>query len=721
MMKKERMRGGRSGTLTVFVVSAAFIWACLLMAPGVAIGEETEENTITLQLGEIVVEADAVERSEEVQDMTVVKPELLPKNLGTSLDTALERQAGVDVQRIQEVGTAVDDDSIRIRGFGARRIVAAVDGRIMNTSGVAGGYFIDWTMVPLINVDRLEIIKGIGDPRFGNVLGGVVNLVKKKPPREHAETTLQASAASFDSRAANLYHAWTIGNLEYSFGFSHSESDGYLRNSSYNYNGGELYLGYTLPNYDKVTLDVTRSELHKGFIVANRATSTFEAAGYDTPLDPAYPASDGEFLYGGSAKMAKPRDGSWWEKQRWLLDFGFERIINDTSDMQLNYWTRTGKRETYNVNQDGTVFHKIYDDDRSYGFTGEYNLSLDAHEITAGFDINYLGDEGSETAAGDSRGYQEWDYYVAARNESFFVMDDIEMNERLTLTPAVRYMSYNGRSGPESLPPNDQVPHISMKGVAPSLKIAYDFNENSLGYLSVARALRMPTPPEHYWHYSQWAGVDTSAFPFNEEDGLMLQGGLKYENKDRGLKIDFSPYYYVIDDYIQFDLLNFIAYNIEEAKLYGVEFEVSKRFSPEWSSFANYTYQKSSTSGDPFVTNFMSAVDSGFDEVPGLPEHKINIGLQYRTPCGGRLALFATYVSDQDVLYSNNTIYPSTSDLRIRSQDSYTRLDFEGSMPFRDMYEIGFFVRNIADEDYDERLGFPAAERNYGISLSIDF
>ena len=61
-------------------------------------------------------------RSRRNPNMTVIKPEFFPQSLGTSLDTALERQPGVDVQRIQEIGSALDDDSIRIRGFGARRL-----------------------------------------------------------------------------------------------------------------------------------------------------------------------------------------------------------------------------------------------------------------------------------------------------------------------------------------------------------------------------------------------------------------------------------------------------------------------------------------------------------------------------------------------------------------------------------------------------------------------
>jgi len=115
--------------------------------------EEKAGDTKLFQLDEIVIDVIEKARDAEVPNMSVVKPELFPMSIGTTVDTALERQPGVDVQRIQEVGTAMDDDSIKIRGLGARRIKVLRNGRPLNTSGAAGGYFIDFTMMPLANVE----------------------------------------------------------------------------------------------------------------------------------------------------------------------------------------------------------------------------------------------------------------------------------------------------------------------------------------------------------------------------------------------------------------------------------------------------------------------------------------------------------------------------------------------------------------------------------------
>ena len=100
--------------------------------------EEKTGETKLFQLDAIIIDVIEKARDAAVPNMSVVKPELFPLGIGTMVDTALERQPGVEVQRIQEVGTAMDDDSIKIRGLGARRIKVLRDGRPLNTSGAAG-------------------------------------------------------------------------------------------------------------------------------------------------------------------------------------------------------------------------------------------------------------------------------------------------------------------------------------------------------------------------------------------------------------------------------------------------------------------------------------------------------------------------------------------------------------------------------------------------------
>jgi len=54
----------------------------------------------------------------------------------------------------------------------------------------------------------------------------------------------------------------------------------------------------------------------------------------------------------------------------------------------------------------------------------------------------------------------------------------------------------------------------------------------------------------------------------------MVQGGWKAELPTK-TSIEISPYYYKINNFIYFDLINFVSYNIDRATIYGIEFELA--------------------------------------------------------------------------------------------------------------------------------------------------
>jgi outer membrane receptor protein involved in Fe transport len=679
--------------------------------------EKKEEETKYFQLDPIVVDVIEKARDLETPNMTVVKPELFPMSIGTTIDTALERQAGVSIQRIQEVGTAMDDDSVKIRGLGGRRIRVLRDGRLLNTSGAAGGYFVDFTMIPLTDVDRVEVVKGVGDARYGNFLGGVLNLVPRRLPTERPTTEIEVSGASYDSFGANLHHAFKPGAFEYSLTGRLTKSDGYLWNGENTFGYFNGHLGYDLPFRGRLTLDVSYSRIRKGFIVSNRISKAWDDPGYSEALDTDFLPSDGEYMYGGMG--AYPEPGSWWTKFKWLYEVGYEQSFGRDGVLSLSYWRNYGNREAYNTRTAlDRVFHKIFYDDRSQGFSATFRETVGGHVLTAGIDYDDLSDDGDANKEDDFRAPFRNGNYVTVRDLGLFAMADLDLwNERLFVTPGLRYISYRGLAGPAGV--LELIPDIRLDGWAPSLKVTYLDARNNTLYVSLARALRMPTAPEHYWHYDpDDAGVDTSALPFHNEDGIMAQaGGKVLLSTDTSLEI--SPFYYRIRDYIQFDLINFVSYNIGDARLYGIEVEAVQRFGRRWSAFVNYSFTASRTKDDTFLPLFVDPRDAGFDEVPGVPAHRVNAGVRYRWPGGASLGLFGQAVSEQRVIYNDNTLY--NTQMRVRTQPGYVRVDLEFRYPLRPFLEANAFVRNVFDEIYQERFGFPVAGRTLGLSLKSRF
>lgn len=670
---------------------------------------KAEEVSRIYQLDEITVSEEKIREEIETPNSSIVIPELLLQGISSNLDGALLRQPGIDLQRIQEIGGALDDDSIKIRGLGARRIILAFDGRVLNTPGTAGGYFIDWTTVPLTNVEKIFIIKGVSDPRYGNTLGGVINLIPRKP-KEKPEIEFQAMRASYDTNKLSFFHSWKPSNFEYSISGSYVKSDGYLRNGDFEVRNLNLYAGYSLPWDGKMKANFGYSWVDKGFIVNNRISKDYDSPDYNSPRDSKFPASDGEIMYGGMG--AYPEDGSWWKRERFTFDIGYEQVLFG-GVAELRLWKNYAEGEAYNTRKSlNRVFHKKWFDDKSYGADGSYKITVDKHQLTLGFDYMRFKDDGDKNYPDDFRAPFQNGNYVNSEIIGIYLMDDIKVTDKLIITPGLRYSSYEGKAGPAGR--EEGIKDISMSGLAPSLKINYIYDKNSLVYLSTARALRMPTPPEHYWHYSPDAGVNTSGLPFKKEDGILIQGGWKAEFPTK-TSIEISPYYYRIKNFIYFDLINFVSYNIGKAELYGLEVEVSQQLGKGFSAFVNYTFQKSKTEDDPFVENFVSIQDRDFREIPALPKHKINLGLQYKGSKGEKVSLYGRYVSSQKVIYNNNTL--GNTYLRVRTQKSYFTADLEASYPIVKGIHVLGYLHNIFDKDYQERFGYPAAGRNWGVGI----
>lgn len=693
----------------------------------VGLAEEPKKIPELFQLHEIEISEQEAKTNVETPNMTVIKPEILLQGIGTTLDGALQRQPGVDVQRLQQVGGALDDDSIKIRGFGSRRILLTIDGRPLNTNGTAGGYFIDWTTIPLNNVDHIELIKGVSDPRYGNYLGGVINLVTKKPTKE-PQIEIQGGLASFDTATANFFHGWKPGEgiFEYTVSGGYSSSNGYLWNGNFRIKNINTYTGLNLPWQGKLFANIQLLSVTKGFLVNNRNSKNYDSPLYKSPRNPAFPASDGDIMYGGMG--AYPEPGSFWDKKRLIFDVGYEQPVTTQGIFKARFWKNYGEREAFNTRANlNRTFHKMIFDDDSYGTDASYRHTFQNHTVTMGVDYWRYTDRGDKLFTDDYR-YANPNFvkqngnYVNSQVLGIYLMDDITFQDKFILTPGFRYSQMTASPGSAGRAAPDLITQdLNQNGVAPTLKFTSLFASDSLAYISVARALRLATSPEFYWHYTQDNEPYSTFFrntKLNEEDGLMLQGGVKY-NRGGDTSVELSPYCYMINNYIHFDLINFVAYNINRAVIYGVEFQVSQKLPYGFTAFGNYTFQQSKTSGDPFVNQFVAPQDRGFNEIPGLPPHKVNLGIQYKGKFKEKIALYMTYVSYQKVIYNNNTLY--NTNLQVRTQPSYVTFDVEASVPFKKYVEFYTFLHNITDARYQERFGYPAAPFTVGGGIKLTY
>jgi len=101
-----------------------------------------------------------------------------------NLPELLDRVPGLFVQRLNGVGHYT---VARVRGSTAAQVSVFVDGVQMNLAGDAA---VNLSAIPADNIERIEVYRGYVPARFsGAPLGGVINIITKKPNEGHGHIT----------------------------------------------------------------------------------------------------------------------------------------------------------------------------------------------------------------------------------------------------------------------------------------------------------------------------------------------------------------------------------------------------------------------------------------------------------------------------------------------------------------------------------------------------
>jgi len=203
-----------------FCKGFAVISAAVLLAFGAEAQEKDiftlEETAITATRTEIAVE-------DAPASVSVVTQEEI-KSLGaTTLDEVLRHEAGVILRR--DKGIAMATPRVSLRGLGGdSRTLVMLDGMPLN-DGYSSG--VTWTQLGIENVERIEITRGPGSALYGgNALGGVINIITKKPSGREIKATVGAGSDNTRKYSASYGDMFT-DKFGMRIGFEHEKSDGY--------------------------------------------------------------------------------------------------------------------------------------------------------------------------------------------------------------------------------------------------------------------------------------------------------------------------------------------------------------------------------------------------------------------------------------------------------------------------------------------------------------
>ena len=127
-----------------------------------------------------------------------------------------------------------------IRGSSASQVSVFVDGVLMNLGTEDA---VDLTTIPVDNVERIEVYRGYIPARFaGASMGGVINIITKKPQKQEGE--ISVGAGSYGKVKTNLAYSQPLGSGKFFLGANYEKSDGdfeYLNDNATEFTPGDDY------------------------------------------------------------------------------------------------------------------------------------------------------------------------------------------------------------------------------------------------------------------------------------------------------------------------------------------------------------------------------------------------------------------------------------------------------------------------------------------------
>lgn len=245
--------------------------------------------------------------------VTIIRPDDY-KGEQKSLPELLKDVPGVHVREVNGKGQYT---TVSVRGSTAAQVGVFIDGVLFNLGGDAAA---DISTIPVKNVERIEVYRGYIPARFGGTyMGGVINIVTKKPKQENV-------AASYGQRSWGGYTGSVqvdapLGRGSLLVGLNRDQSEGDFRyrntTSDYEYAKNMPQLQESLVSYlNAMNTDLQSLGITTPFNNLEEAQSAYKnPAQYAQLLTT---AQNNYYQYWGYATKADFINDMGWTEQRYL-------------------------------------------------------------------------------------------------------------------------------------------------------------------------------------------------------------------------------------------------------------------------------------------------------------------------------------------------------------------------------------------------------------------
>lgn len=492
--------------------------------------------------------------------VAVISGDELQRREATSLKEALPFAQGVTFNAGQ---MDIRGSSGLSRGVGSR-VLMLLDGH-RTLAGV--GSNIDFAVLPVLDVERIEIVKGPHSTLWGtNAMGSVVNVITR-PPRREARTVVRGYYGLFDTPAGRgfrdgrlsmqglqLQHSRRVGNVHAAVFAGRESSDGFRQNGALD--------GWRL-----------------------RGKAIFGESATPLKLFATWKCDDLEEFFTWLSEDRRleidPGNlGDWRRESDLILGLTATPLVTRGLKLELRPQLQHFRSRNYFGGPDDP------DHNDDFHRSTRYGTDLQLSVFTAGRHTVTLGGEAAYTGVASNFLEPKPDVTDLA----LFGQDEIELSEGLRSTVGIRLDRHRASSAESDLTLNPKVgivyrpsPRLSLRS---SLSRGYRAPSVSEQFTStVVFGFRVVPNPELRGE-SAWAGeVGATASP---GDRIWLDAGLFWSEYSGLIEVTNAPN----------QLFSFQFRNLVEARIRGVDMGLRAEVVPDRLDFqTNYLFLDSTDQG----------------------------------------------------------------------------------------------------------------------------
>lgn len=317
-----------------------------------------------------------------------------------------------------------------IQGSEMRHVTVVIDGVILN--GVAENS-VDLGMLPVQNIEKIEIIKGPASSAWGSALGGVIHIITKSGTTGDKAGLLSASYGTKNTADFRAEGRGKQDKIGYYLTAGRLESDGFTPHFDVSENNGYAKLTYAITDKTGVVFTFGYDENSRG-------------TGANTAADISY-------------------DNSWEILHSTL---GINSIL--AHDLELSISARTLRQtviNSYDILSTGAEFGEDKFTDQVYGSSVKITWKSEHQTLVFGADYD------SKTLEFETLSYGEGDERL--KKSALYVNDTFSF-DKFAVTPGVRYDHTN----------------IFGNYTSPSLGLTYTLSNNTILRAYAAKGFSNP-------------------------------------------------------------------------------------------------------------------------------------------------------------------------------------------------------------------------------------